>query len=192
MQFIPNSEMETEIPLWGKCRHWRHFIFYFSEDWYKWLRLRCVCCDLVTISSSHTLQGYFISWWRHQMEPFSALLAICAGNSPVPGEFPTQRPVTPSFDVFLDLRLNKRLSKQWWGWWFDTLSRPLWRHRNGLLVKQLWRENNWGNIHKNKAQNAYGYFVGCAVWHVCNGYALSFVRRISIMHAMPQSRNHKT
>ena len=41
------------------------------------------------------------SWWRHQMETFSALLAICAGNSPVPGEFPTQRPVTQSFDVSL-------------------------------------------------------------------------------------------
>ena len=51
------------------------------------------------------------SWWRHQMETFSALLAICAGNSPVPGEFPTQRPVTRSFDVFFHLRLNKRLSK---------------------------------------------------------------------------------
>ena len=51
----------------------------------------------------------------HQMETFSALLAICVGNSPVPGEFPTQRPVTRSFDVFFDLRLNKRLSKQWWG-----------------------------------------------------------------------------
>ena len=46
------------------------------------------------------------------METFSALLAICAGNSPVPGEFPTQRPVTRSFDVFFDLRLNKLLSKQ--------------------------------------------------------------------------------
>ena len=71
------------------------------------------------------------TWWRHQMETFSALLAICAGNSPVPGEFPTQRPVTRSFDVCY-LRLNKRLSKQWWGWWFETLSRPLWRHRNEL------------------------------------------------------------
>ena len=39
------------------------------------------------------------TWWRHQMETFSALLAICAGNSPVPGEFPSQRPVTRSFDV---------------------------------------------------------------------------------------------
>ena len=40
-------------------------------------------------------------WWRRQMETFSALLAISAENSPVPGEFPTQRPVTRSFDVFL-------------------------------------------------------------------------------------------
>ena len=76
---------------------------------------------------------YEITWWRHQMETFSALLAICAGNSPVPGEFPTQRPVTRSFDVFFDLRLNKRLSKQSWDWWFETLSRPLWRHRNDIV-----------------------------------------------------------
>ena len=41
---------------------------------------------------------------------------------------PAQRPVTRSFDVFFDLRLKKQLSKQWWGWWFETLSRPLWRH----------------------------------------------------------------
>ena len=48
------------------------------------------------------------------METFSALLAICAGNSPVTSEFPAQRPVTRSFDVFFDLRLNNRLSKQSW------------------------------------------------------------------------------
>ena len=70
------------------------------------------------------------SWWRHQMETFSALLAICAGNSPVSGEFPVQRPVTRSFDIFFDLRLNERLSKQSWGRWFETLSCPLWRHCN--------------------------------------------------------------
>ena len=46
-----------------------------------------------------------------QMETFSALLALCAGNWPVPGQFPSQRPVTRSFDVFFDLRLNERLSK---------------------------------------------------------------------------------
>ena len=48
-----------------------------------------------------------------------------------PGEFPAQSPVARSFNVFFDLRLNKRLSKQSWGWWFETLLCPLWRHCNG-------------------------------------------------------------
>ena len=64
------------------------------------------------------------------METYSALLALCAGNSPVTGEFPAQRPVTRSFDVFVDMHLNERLSKQSWVWWFDTPSRSLWRHYN--------------------------------------------------------------
>ena len=68
------------------------------------------------------------------METFSALLAICAVNSPVSGEIPAQRPVTLSVDVFFDLRLNKRLSKQSWGWWFETLSHPLWRHWNVQIL----------------------------------------------------------
>ena len=70
------------------------------------------------------------TWWRHQMETFFAILAICAGNSPVPGEVPAHRPMTRSFDVSFDLRLNKRLNKQSWGWWFETLPRPLWRQCN--------------------------------------------------------------
>ena len=56
----------------------------------------------------------------------------CAGNSPVIGEFPSQRPVTRSFDVSFDLRLDKRSRKQSWGWWFQTPSRSLWRHCNAL------------------------------------------------------------
>ena len=73
------------------------------------------------------------AWWRHQMEKFTALLAICAGNSPVSGEFPAQRPVTRSFYVFFDLRPNKGLSKEPWVWWFETHSPPLWRHSNVYL-----------------------------------------------------------
>ena len=45
-----------------------------------------------------------------------------------PSEFPTQRPVTWSFDVFFDLCVNKWLSKEWWGWWLEMPSCPLWRH----------------------------------------------------------------
>ena len=65
--------------------------------------------------------------WKHFPRCWSFVRGL---NSPVPGEFPTQRSVTRSFDVFFDLRPNKRLSKQWWGWWFETPSRPLWRHRH--------------------------------------------------------------
>ena len=89
------------------------------------------CYILLLIVADYT-------WWRHQMETFSALLAICAGNSPVPGEFPAQRPVTQSFDVYFDMCPNKRLSKQSLGWWFDTSLRPLWRHRNDFGPHKLW------------------------------------------------------
>ena len=50
------------------------------------------------------------------METFSSLLALCAGNLPVTGEFPSQRPVVRSFEILFALRLNKRLSKQSRGW----------------------------------------------------------------------------
>ena len=48
------------------------------------------------------------------------------------------RPVTWSFDVFFDLRLNKRLSKPSWGWWFETPSRPLWRYCNIWVARYAW------------------------------------------------------
>ena len=61
----------------------------------------------------------------------SALLVLCEGNSPVTGEFPSQRPVTRSFGVFFDLSLNKRLSKPTRRRWFETQSPSLWHHCNG-------------------------------------------------------------
>ena len=72
-----------------------------------------------------------------KMETFSTLLALCAGNSPVPGEFPAQRPVTRSFDGFFYLRPNKRLSKQCWVWLFETPSSPLWRHCNANIFAHI-------------------------------------------------------
>ena len=62
---------------------------------------------------------------------FRLTVPMC-GEFTGPGKFPTQRPVTRSFDVFFDLRLNKRLSKQPWGWWFETPSWSLWRQSNVL------------------------------------------------------------
>ena len=65
------------------------------------------------------------------METFSALLALCAGNSRVTSGFPSQRPVTRSLDVFFDMRLNKRLCKQSRRRWFETPWRSLWCHCYG-------------------------------------------------------------
>ena len=88
------------------------------------------------------------TWWRHKMETFSALLAFCAGNSPVTGEFPSHRPVTRSFDVFFYRHLNKRLGKQSWGWWFETPPCSLWRHCNAFHRQNI---KHSGNIYVNRA-----------------------------------------
>ena len=116
----------------------------------------CNICSEITFLTSlkYLSRAYELisSWWRHQMETFSALLAICAGNSPVPGEFPTQRPVTRSFDVYFDLRPNKRLSKQSWGWWFETLSCSLWGHRN--VSVDLYTDHNVTTT-KSEIKNSY-------------------------------------
>ena len=92
---------------------------------------------------THTHQQYVsynaFNWhncsrWRHQIETFSVLLALCEGNPPVTHGFPSHRPVTRSFDVLFDL--NKRLSKQSRRRLFETPSRSLWRPFNveGLLM----------------------------------------------------------
>ena len=76
------------------------------------------------------------------MGTFYALLVICAGNSPVTGELLAQRPVTRSFDDFFDLGLNERLSKQSWGWWFETPSHSLWRHSNDDMGRDRCERTN--------------------------------------------------
>ena len=60
----------------------------------------------------HLAHAEWTQYWRHQMETFSASLALCVGNSLVTSEFPSQRSVMRGFDVFFNLDLNKRLSKQ--------------------------------------------------------------------------------
>ena len=79
------------------------------------------------------------------MEAFSALLALCEGNPPVTGGLPPPpppppSPVTRSFAVFFDLRLNKRLVKQSKRSWFETLSRSLWRLSNVKIIQHTWGE----------------------------------------------------
>ena len=121
-----------------------NWLTHICYTWRRWFNTGRWCPDRVERYCLYIL----ISWWRHQMETFSALLSICTGNSQVSGEFLAQRPVTRSFDVFLDLRLNKRLNIQLSGWWFETLSRPLWRHSNvqqkkHVLLRLKFRSAAW-------------------------------------------------
>ena len=81
-----------------------------------------------------SVSGYLMtSWWHHQMETFSVVLALSEGNPPVTGEFPSQKPVTRIFDVFFDLCLSRGMSKQSRRRWFQTSLRSLWRHWNAML-----------------------------------------------------------
>ena len=116
------------------------------------------------------------------METFSALLALCARNSPVTGESPSQRPVTRSFDVFFDLHLNKRLSKQSRRRWFETPLRSLWRHCNvnstpcshalaiGLKMRNISRP--WPNISSSEGnQDA----SACQIsGHYCHAFSIKY------------------
>ena len=121
---------------------------------------------LSKLPEEHTDKKLPTSTWCREMETFSALLALCAGNSPVTGEFPSQRPVTRSFDVFFDLCLNNRLSKQWWGWWFETPSQTLWRHCNVRCLQQ------WQSWHHENYQYSVDVLPSNG-WHVVASWACS-------------------
>ena len=92
----------------------------------------------VRFSFSIQCVSYFTqtTWWRHQMETFSALLALCAGNSPMTGEFPTQRSSNAELWCFFGIGEGKQVNEPSICWWFETLLRPLWRHCNASISQQ--------------------------------------------------------
>ena len=101
---------------------WRHHVwcrFRGSESWVSSPSTAVSALFLQIVLRSRGSDDD-VSWWRHQIETFSALLALCAGNSPVTGKFPSQRPLTQSFDVFCDLHLNNQLRKQTRRRWVKT------------------------------------------------------------------------
>ena len=130
--FSPNIPLPREIfrkqagiwmcasGLWCLCNY--VFAYLQLRRWYSVELLQIIIIRQATRwHQCDKSEEVCVSWWRHQMETFSALLAI-----------PRTKASARSFDVFFDLRLNKRLSKQSWGWWFETqsCSLSLWRHRD--------------------------------------------------------------
>ena len=90
---------------------------------------------------------------------------------------PPQRPVTRSFDVFFDLRLDKRLSKQWWGWWFETPSRSSWRPCNVLIILQLLGAEVYHYHTKLMMKEA--RTGGAHIWHQDYGWDFAKYREVS-------------
>ena len=107
-------------PLSDKSRKLNHSLMLYSINY----------TTFVVLSNEPLPWRIRNAWWRHQMETFSALLALCAGNSPVTSEFHSQGPLTRRCDVFFDRGLKKSLSKQSRRCWFETASCSLWRHCN--------------------------------------------------------------
>ena len=123
--------------LWGisYVDFWAHW--YIKAIWQiVWSSPRSVHAttanDLSRVSEQHWSKMQFRMMTSSNGNIFRVTGHLC-GEFTGPRWFPAQRLVTRSFDVFFDLRLNKRLSKQSWGWWFETLSRPWWRHRNAKI-----------------------------------------------------------
>ena len=119
-------EPSGQVDAWpnGPTSHWSH-----DPIVWRFFYLTILSHDVIQLIGPTVHWSY--AWWPHQMEFFFALIALCAGNSPVTGEFPSQRPVTRSFDIFFDLYLNKLLIKRPWHRWFETPLRSIWRHCNG-------------------------------------------------------------
>ena len=120
------------------------------QMWYyrQWPQAPASECSLPSgWKSPHPQSMTLITLWRHQMETFSVLLALCEGNPPVASGFPSQRPMTRSFDVFFDQCLNKWLSKQSRRRWFETPSPSLYCHCNDRCPSPQTTntavQNNW-------------------------------------------------
>ena len=79
--------------------------------------------EILCVHDDVIKRKHFLRYW-----PFVRGIHRSPVNSPHKGQ------VTRSFYFFFDLRLNKRLNKHWWGWWFQAPSRSLWRHSNGVCV----------------------------------------------------------
>ena len=105
-------------------------------------------CQLCLLAVLHHDSPLFSMITSSNGNIFRVTGPLC-GDSPVTGEFPSQRPMTRSFDVFFDLRLNKQLRKQSWGWWFETPSSSLWRHCNAVQYSER-RDGVVLAIHQDK------------------------------------------
>ena len=101
------------------------------------------CYQFILIIRCHVWIPYVehrFKWQTYYLQ-IGCVVGDQENNGFIHGEFPSQRPMTRGFDVFFNLRLNKRLSKQSWGWWFEMSSPSLWRHCNAIDILLILQEH---------------------------------------------------
>ena len=131
--------------------------FSSNTEPHEWLYLPFLSLFLYT--TSYLIGWIIIAWLRHRMETQSTSLVLCAWNLPV--AIRSRRTVTRSFDVFIYLRLNKRLRNQWRCRWLETSSRSSWRHCNDAvflwLCRQFWSRPHYYSFERIHISNAYKF-----------------------------------
>ena len=159
---------------------WHHGLLTFSHRTSRFTQPYTTNCTVtIDISVMCMAQGGMASAW--------IMMTSSNGNIfRVTGPFPSQRPVTQSFDVFSDLRLNKRLSKQSWQSrrrWFETPSHSLWRHCNVYWPNEpssFWISpgNRWSLIGNVDFVNCYNHSYDDVMTRKRCPHYWPFVRRI--------------
>ena len=132
-----NFSLYNHIKFWPFCTP-HHYLTW----WLRWelgILTRPYCCS-TSLANLNTMGKQITwivwemmqTWWHHQMEPFSMLLAIVQGIhwSPVNSLHKGQWCRALMFPLISSWIMNKQLSKQSWGWWFETPSCSLWHHCN--------------------------------------------------------------
>ena len=109
----------------------------------QWFRVETPRWQASNFAGEHTVAHDDVIKWKH----FPRSWPFVRGIHQSPANSPHKSQWRGNFDVFVDLRLNKRLSKQWWGWWFETPSRPLWRHSTVIWSTRIDEGNEVRRLH---------------------------------------------
>ena len=143
-----NWQYDISYKLWSiimhhlRCRGFKWLLsgdglYTFNLNLYcnQWSRMRVLCSGVIFYDGRRTFAKF-----RSNFRVRGLLCGEFTGHRWIP----TQRPVTRRFDVFFDLHLNQQLSQHWRRRWFETPSRSLWHHRNGIAFRftsSLWGES---------------------------------------------------
>ena len=158
------------------------------KTWWKWLALKCE--ELIL----HNNTCMVLTWWRHQMKSFSALLGLCEGKPSVTGGFPHKGQWRGALMFYFTCAWKKRLSKQSTRWRFETLSCSLWRHCNEVhpcwcLSPAPHQQGHYWTPHKHSSQirkAMHSKYSICAKTEITLEYNVCYISSLMQIDALRQ------